>query len=101
MAYTLATLGSVAAYRFALAPMKSNLPLLACAIWLPIAVSLAQDNKPENKPPVEDWKPISYVAPGQQYPELNSENRAKFRIDAPNAKEVARQSRSAAHRHEG
>ena len=38
--------------------------------------------------PADDWKPISYVAPGQQYPQLNSENRAKFRIDAPNAKEV-------------
>ena len=38
--------------------------------------------------PAADWKPISYVAPGQQYPQLNSENRAKFRIDAPNAKEV-------------
>jgi enterochelin esterase family protein len=69
--------------------MKSNLSLLAGAILLPLGVSLAQDNKPENKPPVEDWKPISYVAPGQQYPQLNSENRAKFRIDAPNAKDVA------------
>ena len=38
--------------------------------------------------PAADWKPISSVAPGQQYPQLNSENRAKFRIDAPNAKEV-------------
>jgi enterochelin esterase-like enzyme len=27
--------------------------------------------------------------PGQQYPQLNSENRAKFQINAPNAKEVA------------
>lgn len=64
--------------------MKSKLPLpavLACLSALPGA---AQD-----KAPADDWKPISYVAPGQHYPQLNSENRAKFRIDAPNAKDVA------------
>ena len=55
--------------------------MAACLNAIPCA---AQD-----KPPADDWKPISYVAPGQQYPQLNSENRAKFRIDAPNAKEVA------------
>ncbi|MBI5769311.1 MAG: esterase [Verrucomicrobia bacterium] len=40
-------------------------------------------------PPADDWKPISYVAPGQDYPQLNSEKRAKIRINAPNAKEVS------------
>ncbi len=39
--------------------------------------------------PADDWKPISYVSPGQQYPQLNSEKRAKFRIEAPTATEVA------------
>jgi hypothetical protein len=65
--------------------MKKNLPLLILTACLPIARSLAEDSKP----PADDWKPISYVAPGQQYPQLNSENRARFRIEAPNAKEVA------------
>ena len=53
--------------------------------------SLAQSNPPPSPPapPVDDWKPISYVAPGQQYPQLNSERRAKFRIEAPTATEVA------------
>ncbi len=64
--------------------MKLKLSKLSLAVFLPAICSVAQD-----KPPADDWKPISYVAPGQQYPQLNSENRAKFRIDAPNAKEVA------------
>ncbi len=63
--------------------MKSKLPLLTVAACLSALPCAAQD-----KAPADDWKPISYVAPGQQYPQLNSENRAKFRIDAPNAKEV-------------
>ncbi|MCX6953961.1 MAG: alpha/beta hydrolase-fold protein [Verrucomicrobia bacterium] len=42
-----------------------------------------------DNPPADDWKPISSVAPGQKYPQLNSEPRAKCRIEAPNAKEVA------------
>src|SRR4051812_13250160 len=65
--------------------MKSSLSLLLIAACVPAAPLLAEDSKP----PVDDWKPISYVAPSQQYPQLNSEKRAKFRIDAPNAKEVA------------
>jgi enterochelin esterase-like enzyme len=64
--------------------MKSKLPFLALAACLAALPGAAQD-----KAPADDWKPISYVAPGQQYPQLNSENRAKFRIDAPNAKDVA------------
>ena len=31
---------------------------------LPAAVGFAQETK-ETKPPADDWKPISYVAPGQ------------------------------------
>ncbi len=64
---------------------KSKLPLLACAVILPAALGLAQ----ETKPPADDWKPISSVAPGQQYPQINSERRAKIRVNAPNAKEVS------------
>ena len=64
--------------------MKPSLLFLLAA---PVAV-LAQETK-ETKPPADDWKPISYVSPGQQFPQLNSENRARFRIEAPNAKEVA------------
>ena len=65
--------------------MKSELPLLAFMIAVPSAVGFAQTNKA----PIDDWKPISSVAPGQQYPQINSERRAKIRVNAPNAKEVS------------
>lgn len=35
------------------------------------------------------WKPSVTNLPGQDYPRINSEGRAQFRIAAPNAKEVA------------
>jgi enterochelin esterase-like enzyme len=67
--------------------MKTTLPLLGLAVALPLGFSQAQDSK--MPAPADDWKPISYVAPGQQHPQINSEKRAKFRINAPNAKEVS------------
>ena len=43
----------------------------------------------ESKPaPVEDFKPASSNQPGRQYPQVNSERRARFRITAPEAKSV-------------
>ncbi|HUR60425.1 MAG TPA: alpha/beta hydrolase-fold protein [Opitutaceae bacterium] len=63
--------------------MKTELPSLILAACLSALPGAAQD-----KAPADDWKPISYVAPGQHYPQLNSENRARFRIEAPNAREV-------------
>jgi len=64
--------------------------LLTFAIALPSAFSLAQSEPASQNapPPADDWKPISYVSPGQQYPQINSERRAKFRIEAPGATEV-------------
>lgn len=67
--------------------MKSKRPLLSFAALLLCSVGSAQTGTPP--PPADDWKPISYVSPGQQYPQLNSERRARFRIEAPTATEVA------------
>jgi enterochelin esterase-like enzyme len=39
-------------------------------------------------PPVEDFKPASSNQPGRQYPQVNSERRARFRIVAPQAQGV-------------
>ena len=64
--------------------MKSKSCLFTLSAILAGPIGLAQT---ENAP-TDDWKPISFVAPGQKYPQLNFENRAKFRIEAPNAKEV-------------
>jgi enterochelin esterase-like enzyme len=41
-----------------------------------------------NPPAVEDFKPSSLNQPGQQYPQVNSEGRARFRIVAPQAQSV-------------
>jgi|CZKV01.1.fsa_nt_gi enterochelin esterase-like enzyme len=45
----------------------------------------AQTNLP---PVVEDFKPSSLNQPGQQYPQVNSQRYARFRIVAPNAQSV-------------
>ncbi|HEY8993564.1 MAG TPA: alpha/beta hydrolase-fold protein [Lacunisphaera sp.] len=79
--------------------MKTKLPIIALATVAFGILCLAQTNPPSptpasaaapaSPPPADDWKPISYVSPGQQYPQLNSEKRARFRIEAPTATEVA------------
>jgi enterochelin esterase family protein len=67
--------------------MKPNRSLIAFAL-VPLAnLCLAQTTPPP--PPADDWRTISYASPGQQFPQLNSEKRAKFRIEAPNATDVA------------
>ena len=40
-------------------------------------------------PVVEDFKPSSLNQPGQQYPQVNSERRVRFRIVAPQAQSVS------------
>jgi enterochelin esterase family protein len=64
--------------------MKSRLSPLAFAGLLSGQLCVAQTNQP-----AEDWKPVTTVAPGQQYPQINSELRAKFRVNAPGATNVA------------
>jgi enterochelin esterase-like enzyme len=63
------------------------LPLLAGQL------ALAQTAAPQppaapTTPPVEDFKPASSNQPGKQYPQVNSERRARFRIVAPQAQSV-------------
>jgi enterochelin esterase-like enzyme len=54
----------------------------------------ADEPKPDQKAPaqpaapVEDFKPASSNQPGKQYPQVNSEGRARFRIVAPQAQSV-------------
>jgi enterochelin esterase-like enzyme len=42
----------------------------------------------QTTPPVEDFKPSSLNQAGKQYPQVNSEGRARFRIAAPQAQAV-------------
>ncbi len=71
--------------------MKPKSSFVALAVLSLGTLCLAQTNPPAPTPPppADDWQPISYVSPGQKYPQLNSERRAKFRIEAPTATEVA------------
>jgi enterochelin esterase family protein len=51
-------------------------------------LALAQPAQPPAAAPVEDFKPASSNQPGKQYPQVNSERRARFRIVAPQAQSV-------------
>jgi len=42
-----------------------------------------------NQTVLDDFKPSSLNQPGQQYPQVNSQNYARFRIAAPNAQSVS------------
>ena len=42
----------------------------------------------DNRKPKEDFKPNEMNQPGQEYPQVNSEGYARFRISAPDAKSV-------------
>jgi enterochelin esterase-like enzyme len=48
----------------------------------------AQAAPAQTPPPIEDFKPASSNQPGRQYPQVNSERRARFRIVAPQAQSV-------------
>ena len=39
----------------------------------------------QSQPPVEDFKPSTLNQPGQQYPQVNSERRVRYRVVAPQA----------------
>ena len=64
--------------------MKTKLSLLALASILCGQLCAAED-----KPPAEDWKPSAANIAGQEFPKINSERRAQFRIKAPDAKDVS------------
>jgi hypothetical protein len=60
---------------------------------LPLLLALgsllcAQPMTAQDKAPADDWKPASSNQPGKAFPQVNSEGRVKFRIEAPEAKSV-------------
>src|SRR5437868_3955712 len=54
----------------------------------PPAHAYAQTAPGQTEQPIEDFKPASSNQPGKQYPQVNSERRARFRIVAPQAQSV-------------
>jgi enterochelin esterase-like enzyme len=63
--------------------MKTKLSLLALVCTLSGQLCAAQTNEP-----ADDWKPAPSNQQGKQYPQFNSEGRARFRIVAPKAQSV-------------
>jgi enterochelin esterase-like enzyme len=58
--------------------------VLSLALWGPPC--LAQAGSPAE---ANDWKPSTLNQPGQQYPQVNSQGYARFRIVAPQAQSVS------------
>ena len=65
--------------------MKTKLSLLAFAAVLSGQLGQAQTNLPV----VEDFKPSTVNQPGQQYPQVNSQRRVRYRAVAPQAPSVS------------
>ena len=63
--------------------MKIALSTIVLLILLAGVQTLAQSTQP-----VEDFKPSALNQAGRQYPQVNSEGRARFRIVAPQAQSV-------------
>jgi 1,4-alpha-glucan branching enzyme len=59
-------------------------PIFVFALILSVRLGLAQNNEPA----AGDWKPATSNQSGKEYPQLNSERRARFRIVAPQAQSV-------------
>ena len=53
-----------------------------------LAVIRDFDAKADNYVPKNDWVPNPMNQPGQEYPQVNSEGYARFRVEAPDAKSV-------------
>jgi enterochelin esterase-like enzyme len=66
--------------------MKRFLPVLVLLISLGAALCLAQTDQPAIK---DDFKPSTLNQPGQEYPQVNSQGYARFRIVAPQAQSVS------------
>jgi enterochelin esterase-like enzyme len=65
--------------------MKRYLTTLIFLLTFSGSLCLAQTSQPEI---VDDWKPSTLNQPGQEYPQVNSQGYARFRILAPQAQSV-------------
>ena len=66
--------------------MKRNMIVLIMLLTFLSSLCLAQADQPTIK---EDFKPSTLNQPGQEYPQVNSQRYARFRIEAPEAKSVS------------
>jgi enterochelin esterase-like enzyme len=66
--------------------MKRNLTTSVLLLILSSSLCLAQASQPTE---ANDWKPSTLNQPGQEYPQVNSQRLARFRIVAPQAQSVS------------
>jgi len=66
--------------------MKGYLTVLVLLLSFGAALCLAQTDQATIK---EDFKPSTLNQPGQEYPQVNSQGYARFRIEAPQAQSVS------------
>ncbi len=66
--------------------MNHRLIMILLATVITCGTCLARTEQPAD---VNDFKPSSLNQPGQEYPQVNSERRARFRIHAPQAQSVS------------
>ncbi len=75
--------------------MKTKLLIIALLFYTWPALLLAQEATTESVTPpkestsVDDWKPATTNQKGKEYPQVNSERKARFRIVAPDAKSIS------------
>src|SRR5438270_5443 len=67
-------------------PMRSSRLRITLAL-LPLFAALATFGQ-TSQPVIEDFKPSPLNQAGAQYPQVNSEGRARFRVMAPQAQSV-------------
>jgi len=65
--------------------MKPLIPILILILILLGSTCLAQSGQPTIK---DDFKPSTLNQPGKEYPQVNSQGYARFRIEAPEARSV-------------
>ena len=66
--------------------MKRYFSVLILLFTFLCSISMAQADQTS---PANDWKPSSLNQPGQEYPQVNSQGYARFKIQAPEAKSVS------------
>lgn len=71
------------------AALAACVALVAAINWRTPRPSPERDLAPKPVVSVDDWKPSVTNLPGLAYPRINSERRAQFRIEAPNANHVS------------
>ncbi len=67
--------------------MTRRIMLIMCALSMLLSVGNAQESP--SAVPADDWKSSSINQKGKEYPQVNSERRARFRVVAPEAQSVS------------